>query len=243
MFSMETMIKNLGERYEDVFSDNIGLIYESEYAEDAEVIINSALKDEGFPEEATMINTKAYLDIKPKINFEEWAEGFLDEKQVETKEEYDSINNDDLMYYVFDNLDKADVEVRIEDSLEEWLDEHGTVEYLAQEMENSFESAYLEEVIEFNNGYNDDINEKIRLAMREEGFSEDVDTTDVEFMLYDVRLTTTFEDFAEEQIMCIENVGGVARYLENDFYDEILASGYYDFEVEITSDVEEFEEE
>ena len=39
----------------------------------------------------------------------------------------------------------------------------------------------------------------------------------------------------------VEQYGRVQSYLDRQFYNDILDTGRYDFDVEITSDVEDFE--
>ena len=80
--------------------------------------------------------------------------------------------------------------------------------------------------------------------MLEEGFPEDVTPDDVDFIIYDAKLEKTFDDLAVEFIDDVnQNYNTVQDYLKTQFYMDIVSNDRnYDFEVELTTDPEDFNE-
>ncbi|HGO1493021.1 TPA: hypothetical protein ACK0CK_002644 [Staphylococcus aureus] len=234
-------IELLGQKFEGLFTSELGHQFASEEEYLADQIIDYALKDEGFPIDANMYNVKASIQISSKIQGEDWAEDYVESQDLETDEELQQINENDLIGYIFDNMDKVDVVVNIDDSLEEWLEEHGTVEYLEEKMEDAFDELEFIELIEQNAKNDSAIIEKTEEALREEGFPDNVTASDVDIYASNVKLTVPFETIAEHHIDDIESSGGVSNYINNKFYDDILNEGLYDFDLEIASDIEDYQ--
>lgn len=238
----ESQIKDLTKKFEDLFEEGNGSEIGSRFSSDgeatAENIVDNALKSEAFPIDANMYNVKNTIYIKPGMSTREWAESYIDAKEIETNEEFQSALNDDLYYFVADNLDKTAIEVKIEDSLSEWLEKHGTVEYLEKKMEKAYEPIEFEEIIKFE--ADTSVQEKVNLAITEEGFPPNTTYEDVEYLITDVKLTETFESLAERHIDDVEPSGSVTNYINNRFYKDIIKDDVFTFEVEITSDPEDF---
>lgn len=83
--------------------------------------------------------------------------------------------------------------------------------------------------------------EKIKEALREEGFPEKLNPDDVNYLINNIRLKVSFEELAERHIDEVEASGGVTPYLNNRFYKDILNANAYDYDVEITEDIQDYQ--
>lgn len=236
-------IEELASRFSNEFSDGVelGQKFRADDEKTAEEITDQALRSEKFPIDANMYNTKIDIIISNGMSDEEWAESYIEAHNIGTSEEFQQALNDDLYFFIADNLNKTKISVKIHDSLKEWLEKHGTVEYLAEEMEKAYEENELEEIIPVED--KTEVDEKLRQALSEEGFPSDTDVDEIEYLINNVKLTTTYEALAEKHIDDIESSGSVQNYINNRFYQDIIKDDAYNFEVEITSDPEEFQEQ
>ena len=109
-------------------------------------------------------------------------------------------------------------------------------------MEIYYDPTELEEMIRQNN--DEVVYEKVKEQLLEEGFPEDVTPDDVDFIIYDAKLEKTFDDLAVEFIDDVnQNYNTVQDYLKTQFYMDIVRNDRnYDFEVELTTDPEDFNE-
>ncbi len=239
----EKQIETLTNEFDKIFSDKLELgdRLRTEDEVIAEEITDQALRSEKFPIDANMYNTQIDILIDSGMSTEEWAKSYLDAHNIESREDFQNALNDDLYYFVIDNLEKTKINVIIRESLKEWLEKHGTIEYLTQEMEKAFEPSELEYLIEVEAPTV--VNEKLREALREEGFPPNTDVSELEYDITDVKLTATFEGLAEKHIDDIESSGGVSSYINNRFEKDIISDEAYSFDVEILSDPEDYQEE
>lgn len=239
----EKQIETLTNEFDKIFSDKLELgdRLRTEDEVIAEEITDQALRSEKFPIDANMYNTQIDILIDSGMSTEEWAKSYLDAHNIESREDFQNALNDDLYYFVTDNLEKTKINVIIRESLKEWLEKHGTIEYLTQEMEKAFEPSELENLIEVEAPTV--VNEKLREALREEGFPPNTDVSELEYDITDVKLTATFEGLAEKHIDDIESSGGVSSYISNRFEKDIISDEAYSFDIEILSDPEDYQEE
>ena len=239
----EKQIEKLTKEFDKTFSDKLELGYRLHIEDEviAEEITDQALRSEKFPIDANMYNTQIDILIDSGMSTEEWAKSYLDAHNIESREDFQNALNDDLYYFVIDNLEKTKINVIIRESLKEWLEKHGTIEYLTQEMEKAFEPSELEYLIEVEAPTV--VNEKLREALREEGFPPNTDVSELEYDITDVKLTATFEGLAEKHIDDIESSGGVSSYISNRFEKDIISDEAYSFDIEILSDPEDYQEE
>ncbi|HDA4896568.1 TPA: hypothetical protein PDU86_002357 [Staphylococcus aureus] len=234
-------INELANKFESTFSDGngveLGNRLRTEDESIAEELIGMALRNEKFPMDANMYNVKADIIIKPGMSNEEWANGYVDAQNIETQEEFQQALKDDLFYFISDNLNRTNISVKIYDSLKEWLEKHGTVEYLAQEMEKAYEPQEFEEVIKIE--ASTEVEEKVKHALSEEGFPPNTDVKNVDYLIANPKITATYEGLAERHIDDVESSGSVQGYINSRFYKDIIRDNAFSFDVEITTDPED----
>lgn len=240
----EKQIQEVASNFESTFGDGngteLGNRLRTEDEATAEEIVDQFLRAEQFPMDANIYNVNVDIIIQSGMSNELWAESYIDAHDITTSEEIQRAKSEDMFYFINDNLDKTKIFVKVNESLREWLEEHGTVEYLAQEMEKAYEPQELEEIIPIE--ASTEVMEKLRNALSEEGFPSDVDVDEVEYLIANVKLTATYEALAERHIDDIEASGSVQSYIRNQFYTDIINENVFDFDVEITSDPEDFQE-
>lgn len=239
----ETKINQLEKKFDEMFSEGEGSIigrrFMSEDEATSEDIIDQALRTEKFPMDANMYNVKSEIYIHKGRSEQDWAEHFIEEQNVNEENFQAKVNDEELYYFITENLDKTNIQVEIKENLAEWLDKHGTVEYLEKKMEDEYEAIILQEFIETEDSV--EVRQKAEQTLKEEGFPEHVTVNMVDYSVYDVKLTETFESLAERHIDDIERYGGVSKYIKNQFYKDIAKDNVYTFNVEILSDREDFE--
>lgn len=238
----EVKIKQLEDKFEETFDDSngleLGIRFRADDEATAEEIIDEALQAESFPMDANMYNVKADILIHKGMSEGDWAEHYIDAHDIDDNN-FSTTLNDDLYYFISENLDKTAIEVQIKENLVEWLDKHGTVDYLEKKMEDNYEEIEIQEMIEHEEKI--EVLQKVEEALKEEGFPESVTPNMVDYGVYDVKLTETFESLAERHIDDVESHGGVTKYIDNQFYKDIINDNVFTFKVEILSDREDFE--
>src|SRR5699024_4953908 len=58
-------------------------------------IVNTALLDEGYPEEASYRTVGTSLEITSKISYEDWANRFIEDNDINDSEEADTFANNE----------------------------------------------------------------------------------------------------------------------------------------------------
>lgn len=239
----ESKIKELEKKFEETFGESNGLELGGRFRTDdeytAEDIIDQALKSESFPMDANMYNVSADILIHSGMSNEDWAEHYVNVHDVSNNEEFQLAITDDLYYFITENLEKTKIEVDIKDDLATWLDKHGTVEYLEKKMEDNYDVLEIQEIIEQSSQI--EIQQKVKEALNEEGFPSNVEPQQVDYGIYDIKLTETFESLAERHIDDIEKYGGVSKYIKDQFYNDIITDNVITYSVDILSDREDFE--
>lgn len=244
----QTQLDKLAYAFNHQFTDNkreLGNRLREEYEYEYDQAFADTLNSEGFPTpQANYMNVNHYTEIESNISMDDWAELVQDNDIVSDKDEFDAFINDDnnIFYTIMDNLDQTSINFIIEEELSEWIEAHPTEAYLSEEMEIYYDPTEFEEVIRQNN--DEIVHEKVKEQLLEEGFPEDVTPDDVDFVIYDARLKKTFDDLAVEHIDDVnQNYNSVDDYLKTQFYTDIVSNDRnYDFEVELTTDPEDFNE-
>ena len=105
-------------------------------------IVNTALLDEGYPEEASYRTVGTSLEITSKISYEDWANQFIEDNDIDDSEEVDTFANNEaeLVYYILDNLDNTNINVEFIDSIEDYMDSEPSYDFF----EDFFEKEYDE---------------------------------------------------------------------------------------------------
>lgn len=229
--------------FEELFSDNqIATLLEQEDEPTYEYFVNDALEAQGFPVDANHYNTDVSMIISSGISYEDWTERYINDLNIETATDLQVANDENnVSAYILDNINSTNVDVLVDNELEEWIEEHGTEEYLEQRMEEYFDFLEFGELLE--QEATDEVNAKLKESIAEDGFPEGTKPSDVTYLVdsNSIRLTIPFGDLAEIHIDDVEQYGKVQSYLDKQFYNDVLDTGRYDFDVEITSDVEDFE--
>lgn len=244
----QTQLDKLADAFSHQFTDNkreLGNRLREEYEYEYDQAFADTLNSEGFPTpQANYMNVNHYTEIESNISMDDWAELVQDNDIVSDKDEFDAFINDDnnIFYTIMDNLDQTSINFIIEEELSEWIEAHPTEAYLSEEMEIYYDPTEFEEVIRQNN--DEIVHEKVKEQLLEEGFPEDVTPDDVDFVIYDARLEKTFDDLAVEHIDDVnQNYNSVDDYLKTQFYTDIVSNDRnYNFEVELTTDPEDFNE-
>lgn len=104
----EKQIETLTNEFDKIFSDKLELGYRLRTEDEviAEEITDQALRSEKFPIDANMYNTQIDILIDSGMSTEEWAKSYLDAHNIESREDFQNALNDDLYYFVIDNLEK-----------------------------------------------------------------------------------------------------------------------------------------
>lgn len=158
-----------------------------EYARQQVVFLFNGVFAENFDEIFTENGYKAELEkdnpldgvpfrIVVEGDAEQWATDYLEARQIETKEELDTVaTHEDALAYVMENIERLDIEVIPEDDAETYLAENPNIEYLTEVYENNFVESELKGTIEEVHP------EMIREAMTDEGFDLDIPMEIIEF--------------------------------------------------------------
>lgn len=236
------------EGYFEVAFSNQGLELAEQLQMDDEVtyedIVDDALTAQAFPKDANHYNVTHRLNINAGQSIEKWAEDFIDEEGIENNEDFNTlVSQYDVQYFILNHIDRTQTHVEIIDDLEEWIEHHGTEEYLEKRMEQHYDSHEFEEIIAQED--TDKVLDKVRESLKDEGFPDSVEPSDVTYLIdtNSIKITIPFQDLASQHIDDVESNGTVQGYLDNQFYSDIINADKYDFEVEVTSDVEDFEDE
>lgn len=215
---------------ENAFKEKYGQIYDQ--------IVIDYLQLDGFPKDVKLEKVNFNLDISfhPEIMVE-----LIEQKDaLENEVDYQSKSND-KDFYINSALDepaqlKSTVVIRTD--VEEYNQEHPSVEYLANKINAKFNIEDLKEEIE----KLDDTKQLVREVAMEEGFSNDIDVNKLKYTI-DVRLKHDVTNLSDK-IIETTNIGEGVRvdeYLDKDLYDFIINQNLYDITIQIQDDPEDFE--
>ena len=102
-----------------------------------------------------------------------------------------------------------------------------------------WDEEFIREVVPI---YAIDYDEKLREAIEDDAFPDDVDIMDIEVFITDIEENTSFENMAAQFIdnvySSFESVSDYTR--ENQHIFDALENGYVRYEIEVASDPEDF---
>lgn len=242
----QAQLDKLAQAFDHQFTDNkreLGNRLREEYEYEYDQEFSETLEGEGFPTpHANYMNVNHYTEIESRLSMDDWATFVEDNDVVSDSDGFDAYIGDEnnIVYTIMNNLEQTNINFIIEEELSEWIESHPTEAYLSEEMERYYEPTELEEIIRQSN--DEVVHDKVKEQLLEEGFPEDVKPDEVDFLIYDVKLEKTFDDLAIEFIDDVnQSYNSVQDYLKTQFYIDVVRNDRnYDFEVELTTDPEEF---
>lgn len=239
----DTQYKALEKKFEDVFADNeMAVIFKEndEYTYEA-IVSEYLIEDENFPNDVQTKDVNFELQMSSAISYSEWVDQFVEEQDFDSSEDIDSVlndSNDELGLYVLDNMNKTSVVIVLKQTLDEYLNEHPTAPYLAERIEDEFDVLAITEYLEQNP--DDDINEKVREQAIEEGFPEDIDVNEIQYVLSNVDFKVSPSDIADRVLDKVEGIGNTDTYMATEYDKDLVENDFIDYKIEITSDPEDF---
>ncbi|MBO3081167.1 hypothetical protein [Mammaliicoccus sciuri] len=215
---------------ENAFREKYGHIYEQ--------IVKDYLQLDGFPKDVKLDKVNFNLDIS-----------FLPEVMVDLIESKDTLENEvdyqaksnDQDFYINSALDEPALlnsTVIIRTDVEEYNQEHPSVEYLAKRINDKYEVEELKEEV----NKLEETKQSVKEAAIEEGFSDDINVDNLKYTI-DVKLKYGVTSLSDK-IIQTTNIGENIRvddYIEKDLYDFIIKYDLYDIDVQIQDDPEDFE--
>src|SRR5699024_3605921 len=120
-------LMSLEKGFEDILENDTNEINDALLSNDEykyESIVKTALLDEGYPEEASYRTVGTSLEITSKISYEDWANRFIEDNDINDSEEVDTFANNEaeLVYYILDYLYNKNIEVEFIDYIEVFND-------------------------------------------------------------------------------------------------------------------------
>lgn len=233
-------IKN---QFEELFADplSIGENYRADDEYNYGYVVNEALIDENFPDDANHTNTNVEVEIRNNSDLDVWCDMFEHYNHISGEDEFEANkdNEDSYLLTIYDNIEMTEIVVTILDDVDEWLDQNPTEEYLAEQIEMEWDEEFIREVVPI---YAIDYDEKLREAIEDDAFPDDVDIMDIEVFITDIEENTSFENMAAQFIdnvySSFESVSDYTR--ENQHIFDALENGYVRYEIEVASDPEDF---
>lgn len=230
-------------QFEDLFADplTIGEHYRVDDEYNYGYAVNEALIDESFPDEANHTNTNVEVEIRNNSDLDVWCDMFEHYNHISGEDEFEANKDNEESYLltVYDNMDMTEIIVTILDDVDDWLDKNPTEEYLAEQIEMEWDEEFIREIIPI---YAIDYDEKVKEAIEDDDFPDDIDIMDIDLIISDVEEGTSFESMAAQ---FIDNVYGgfesVSDYVrQNQHIYDAFENGYVKYEIEITSEPEDF---
>ena len=233
-------IKN---QFQELFADplTIGEHYRADDEYNYGYVVNEALMDEDFPDDANHTNTNVEVEIRNNSDLDVWCDMFEHYNHISGEDEFEANKDDEDSYLltIYDNIEMTEIVVTILDDVDEWLDQNPTEEYLAEQIEMEWDEEFIREVVPI---YAIDYDEKLREAIEDDAFPDDVDIMDIEVFITDIEENTSFENMAAQFIdnvySSFESVSDYTR--ENQHIFDALENGYVRYEIEVASDPEDF---
>src|SRR5699024_11030501 len=184
--------------FEDIFENDANEISDALLSNDEYKygsIVNTALLDEGYPEEASYRTVGTSLEITSKISYEDWANRFIEDNDINDSEEVDTFANNEteLVYYILDNLDNTNIEVEFIDSIEDYMDSNPSYDFFENFFEKEYDEVYFKQLLEHNMSIlltRDDYFSAYQDAKREQIDNDDVDDDDITVGIVQLNLQT-----------------------------------------------------
>ena len=231
-------LMSLEKGFEDIFENDANEISDALLSNDEYKygsIVNTALLDEGYPEEASYRTVGTSLEITSKISYEDWANQFIEDNDINDSEEADTFANNEaeLVYYILDNLDNTNIDVEFLDSIEDYMDSEPPFDLFEDYFEREYDEVYFKNFLENNimlliahADYRDDYLD----AKREQIEHEDIDDDDITVGIVQLNLQTDTAEILYNHY----NEYSVSEYMGSDqMYDDIVMHGLIDPEYEL----------
>lgn len=229
----EGIFGNGGNELDSALLSNDEYTYES--------IANTALLDEGYPEEASYRTVGTSLEITSKISYEDWANQFIEDSDIDDSEEVDTFANNEaeLVYYILDNLDNTNIDVEFIDSIEDYMDSEPSYDFFEDFFEKEYDEVYFKQLLEHNMSIlliRDDYFSAYQDAKREQIDNDDVDDDDITVGIVQLNLQVDTAEILYNHY----NEYSVSDYMGSDvMYDDIVMHGLIDPEFELEYDLPE----
>lgn len=236
----ENRQNELSKRFEEVFENGLelGEKYKKYEPKEYESRVKEVLEHVGFPDEANAGNVKHEYEIAHGLlDYDEWAAQFIEDKDL-TEENFENINTDILIRYIFDNADQLDQYVDIQMELEEWIDENPSIEILASEIRLATENLEIAEILPVYQS--EEYEEKVEMALKEKGFPPNVGVSDVNVKVYNLKLEDDEYEIAKNIIDDLREEGSLDSFVQNKLNIILVEQGAIDYKIDIISDREDF---
>lgn len=232
MKASEQAIQKLAERVENAFENELDNKQLAEYEPYMyEEMVQTALKQMGFPDNANNQNVDFDFSIKSKIPYTEWAEIMFEQFAYHEGNPH-ALADDNIRMYILYHLDKADIKITANEEVSEFQEKHPTIEYLVEAIERH--KNYDEFVEAIKQQAPDAVKEAVEQQANEEGINYD-DISELEYNITHATQTISIEEYAEAVKSQIGiKYGTVANFAENHLYDDIIARNDYRFNIEIS---------
>lgn len=240
----ETKRQYIADKFGEMFTDRVALgnilrVYdEATY----EVEVRKMLADNGFPtnEDIDIDSVDCRIEMSTKNDEGEWADIFIDTFDINDTETFELMKDDSRQYdsVILENIEMMDIEVVLNTEYQEWIDEHPTAEYFGEVIDKDIDTHLLEELIPTDSPSYED---KVREALRDDGFSDDVVIDDVTVTVHDIAYAQEPNALAERYLDNARQQGGVSAYMSGEFFMDILRDEQVKYEVTIESDPEDFQ--
>lgn len=214
---------------ESAFKEKYGKVYDQ--------IVMDYLQLDGFPKDVKLDKVNFNLDIsfQPEVMVE-----LIEAKDtLENEVDYQSKSNDKDFYInsVLDEPAQLKSTVVIRTDVEEYNQEHPSVEYLANRINDKFNIEDLKQEVK----KLDDTKQLVQESAMEEGFPSDIDIDKLKYTI-EVKLKHGVTNLSDK-IIETTNIGESVRvddYIEKDLYNFIINQNLYDIKVQIQDDPEDF---
>lgn len=239
----ETQREYVKNQFQELFADPsiIGEHYRADDEYNYGYVVNEALMDEDFPDDANHTNINVEVEIRNNSDLDVWCDMFEHYNHISGEDEFEANKDDEESYLltIYDNIDMTEIVVTILDDVDEWLDQNPTEESLAEQIELEWDEEFIREVIP---AYAIDYVEKIKEAIEDDDFPDDVDVMAIDVFVIDIEEGTSFENMAVQFIDNVyNNFESVSEYTrENQHMFDALENGMVEYEIEVTSDPEDF---
>lgn len=237
-------LMSLEKGFEGIFGNDVNeldsaLLSNDEYTYGS--IVNTALLDEGYPEEASYRTVGTSLEITSKISYEDWANRFIEDNDIDDSEEVDTFANNEaeLVYYILDNLDNTNIDVEFIDSIEDYIDSEPSYDFFEDFFEKEYDEVYFKQLLEYNMSIlliRDDYFSAYQDAKREQIDNDDIDDDDITVGIVQLNLQVDTAEILYNHY----NEYSVSDYMGSDvMYDDIVMHGLIDPEFELEYDLPE----
>ena len=206
-----------------------------------EEMVKDAFEQKDIPSdiEAKDLEPEPKLKLKSKLTAEAWSHLLARESihnEIELREALE--NEEELVGEMLNHLDgNFDADIEIEEELSEIRNRKPDVKTLSDDLENTYDEATFVEHLKENE--NEVLLEKVREYATEEGISQDVPVSKIEYITH-ISLTTDFDTLAEKYLEEAREQRNSSMYASENIFNILEKEKAYEIsEIEITSDAEE----